>query len=103
MFDDSLAPYDHILNYNQVMILNADNDWLLCKVFLVSLQGPALAWFHKLLRNSINSFNKLWVAFISQYLCSLRQKRNNSSFQTILKQEGESIRDFIRRFGQAIL
>ena len=81
------------------MILNASNDRLLCKVFSVSLRGSALAWFHKLPRNSINSFNELWVAFISQYLCSVRQKRNISSLQTILKQEGEPIRDFIRRFG----
>ena len=32
----------------------------------------------------------------------MRQKRNIISLQTILKQEGEPIRDFIRRFGQAV-
>ena len=30
------------------------------------------------------------------------QKRNISSLQTILKQEEETIRDFVRRFGQAV-
>ena len=65
MFDGSIEPYDHMLHYNQAMTLNASNDCLLCKVFLASLQGPALAWFHKLPRNSINLFNELWVAFIS--------------------------------------
>ena len=64
-FDGSSNPYDHMLHYNQAMILNVDNDQLLCKVFLASLQGLALAWFHKLPRNSINSFNELWAAFIS--------------------------------------
>ena len=59
MFDGSSDPYDHMLHYNQTMTLNAGNDHLLCKVFPVSLQGPALAWFHKLSHNSINSFNKL--------------------------------------------
>ena len=59
MFDGSTDPYDHILYYNQVMILNTDNDRLLCKVFPAMLQGPALAWFHKLPCNSINSFNDL--------------------------------------------
>ena len=68
-----------MLHYNQAMILNAKDDWLLCKVFLASLRGPALAWFHKLPCNSINSFNELWVAFISQYLCSVQQKKNISS------------------------
>ena len=65
MFDGSNDPYDHMLHYNQATTLNADNDRLLCKVFPASLRGPALAWFHKLPRNSINSFNELWTAFIS--------------------------------------
>ena len=59
-FDGSFNPYDHMLHYNQAMILNVSNDRLLCKVFPSSLRGPALAWFHKLPRNSINSFNELW-------------------------------------------
>ena len=71
-FDGITNPYDHMLHYNKVMILNAGNDWLLCKVFSVSLRGPALALFHKLQRNSINLFNELWATFISQYLCSVR-------------------------------
>ena len=90
-FDGSTDPYDHMLHYNKDLILNVGNDRLLCKVFLDSLRGPALAWFQKLPRNSINSFNELWAAFISQYLCSVRQKRNINSLQTILNQEGKSI------------
>ena len=101
MFDGSTGLYDHMLHYNQTMTLNVGNDLLLCKVFLASLRGPALVMFHKLPQSSINTFNKLWRVFISQHLCSVRQKRNISSLQTILKQEDESIRDIMRRFGQA--
>ena len=102
MYDGSSDPYDHMLHFNQAMILNAGNDRLLCKVFLASLKGPALAWFHKLPRGSLNSFGELWVAFVSQYLCFVRQKGNIISLQSILKQDDESIRDFTRRFGQAV-
>ena len=102
MFDGSTDPYDHMLHYNQAMTLNADNDLLLCKVFPTSLRCPALAWFHNLPRCSIKIFNEHWGAFISQHLCSVRHKRNISSLQTILKHEDESIRDFTRRFGQAV-
>ena len=59
MFDGSNDPYDHMLHYNQAMTLNTSNDCLLCKLFLASLRGLALAWFHKLPRNSINPFNEL--------------------------------------------
>ena len=102
MYDGSVDPYDHMLHFNQVMILSAGNDRLLCKVFLASLKGPALAWFHKLLRGSINSFNELWAAFVSQYLCLVRQKESINSLKTIYKREDESIRDFTRRFGQVV-
>ena len=84
------------------MILSTGDDRLLCKVFPASLKGPALAWFHKIPRGSINTFSELWAAFVSQYLCSVRQKGNIRSLQSILKQEDESIRDFTRRFGQAV-
>ena len=72
MFNDSNDPFDHMLHFNQAMTLNAGNDHLLCKVFPTSLQGLALAWFHILPRDSVNSFNELWTIFISQYLCSVQ-------------------------------
>ena len=58
-FDGLANPYDHMLYYNQVMTLNAGNDRLLCKVFLASLRGSALARFHKVQRYAINSFDEL--------------------------------------------
>ena len=102
MYDGSSDPYDHMLHFNEAMILNTGDDRFLCKVFLATLKGQNLAWFHKLPRGSINSFGELWAAFVSQYLCSVRQKGNISSLQAILKREDESIRDFTHRFGQAV-
>ena len=102
IYDDSSNPYDHMVHFNQAMILNAGDDRLQCKVFPASLKGPTLAWFHKLPRGSINSFGELWAVFVSQYLCFVRKKGNISSLQAILKREDESIRDFTRRFGQDV-
>ena len=36
-FDGYANPYDHMLHYNQAMILNVNNNQLLCKVFPTSL------------------------------------------------------------------
>ena len=102
MYDGSSYPYDHMLHFNQAMILNARDNRLLLKVFPSSLKGPALAWFHKLPQRSINSFSELWATFVSQYLCLVRKKGNIGSLQTIFKPEDESIRNFTRRFGGAI-
>ena len=102
MYDGSSDPYDHMLHFNHTMILNVGNDRIFCKVFPASLKGPTLAWFHKLPRGSLNSFGELWAAFVTQYLCSVQQKGNISSFQFISKLDDESIRGFTRRFGQAV-
>ena len=102
MYNGCSDPYDQMLHFNQAMILNAENDRLLCKVFPASLKRPALAWFHKLPRGSLNSFGEVWATFVSQYLWSVQQKGNISSLQSIFKQDDEYIRDFTRRFGQAV-
>ena len=102
MYDGSSDPYYQMLHFNQAMILSTRSDRLLCNVFPANLKRLALAWFHKLPRGSINSFSELWVVFVSQYLCSVHQKGSISSLQTIFKWEDEYIRDFTRRFGQAI-
>ena len=102
MYNGSFDPYDHMWHFNQAMILNAGDDCLLCKVFLASLRGLALAWFQKLPWRSINSFSELWATFVSQYLCSVKLKGNISSLQTIFKREDESIYNFTRRFGGAV-
>ena len=65
MYDGSSDPYDHMLHFNQAMILNVGDDHQLCKVFSASLKGAALAWLHKLPRRSINTFSELWAAFVS--------------------------------------
>ena len=72
MYDGSSDLHDHMLHFNQGMILNAGNDRLLCKMFPTRLKGPAIAWFHKLPQTSINSFSELWAALVSQYLCSIQ-------------------------------
>ena len=102
MYDGSSDPYDHMLHFNQVMILNAGNDRLLCKSVPNWPKGTHLGLVPQTPRGSINTISELWAAFISQYLCSVRQKGNISSLQALFKREDESNRDFTRRFGQAV-
>ena len=102
-YDGSNDPFDHIMHYRQLMTLNIGNDALLCKVFPASLQGQALSWFHQLPPNSVDNFKDLSKAFVGQYLCSARHKQNISTLQNIKMQENESLREFVKRFGQAVL
>ncbi|RVX04697.1 hypothetical protein CK203_024983 [Vitis vinifera] len=60
MYDGMSDPFDHLLHYPQLMTLDIGNDVLLYKVFLVSLHGSTLSWFHRLPQNSINSFHNVF-------------------------------------------
>lgn len=85
------------------MTLNFENNVLLYKVFLVNLPGSTLSWFHRPPQNSINSFRDVFEAFLDHYLCFSHQKQNISILQNIKMQENKSLRDFMKRFGQAVL
>nr|CAN79538.1 hypothetical protein VITISV_011361 [Vitis vinifera] len=63
----------------------------------------ALSWFHRLPPNSVDNFRDLSEAFVGQYLCSARHKQNISTLQNIKMQDNESLREFVKRFGQAVL
>ncbi|XP_034708879.1 uncharacterized protein LOC117931916 [Vitis riparia] len=102
-YDGSNDPFDHIMHYRQLMTLDIGNDMLLCKVFPANLQGQALSWFHRLPTNSIDNFRDLSEVFVGQYLCSARHKQNISTLQNIKMQENETLREFVKRFGQAVL
>ena len=102
-YDGSNDPFDHIMHYRQLMTLDIGNDVLLCKVFPANLQGQTLSWFYYTLMNSVNNFRNLLEAFVEQYLCSARHKQNISTLQNIKMQENESLREFVKRFGQTIL
>ncbi|RVW70896.1 hypothetical protein CK203_059990 [Vitis vinifera] len=65
------------MHYRQLMTLDIGNDALLCK-------GPI-------------------GSFCGQYLCSTRHKQNISTLQNIKMQENESLREFVKQFGQAML
>ena len=75
----------------------------MCKVFPVSLQGQALSWSHRLPPNSVDNFQDISEAFVGQYLCSTRHKQNISTLQNIKMQENESLREFVKWFGQVVL
>ena len=85
------------------MTLDIGNEALLCKVFPASLQGKVFSWFHRLPMNSVDNFRDLSEAFVGQYLCLARHKQNISTLQSIKMRENESLREFAKRFGQAVL
>lgn len=53
--------------------------------------------------NFVNNFWDMSKAFVGQYLCLAKHNQNISILQNIKMQENESLREFMKQFGQAVL
>ena len=102
-YDEMSDSFDHIMYYRQLMTLDIRNDALLCKVFSTSLHDQTFSWFHCLSKGFMDNFWDLSKAFMGHYLCSTCHKQNINTLQNIKMQENESLRDFVKWFGQVVL
>ncbi|XP_021801928.1 uncharacterized protein LOC110746041 [Prunus avium] len=80
------------------MVLESEDEALLCKLFPSSLSGSALTWFRQLKPRSIGSFTELCEAFISQYVCNQRRKKDITTLFSTKQKAGESLKDYLKRF-----
>ncbi|XP_020424526.1 uncharacterized protein LOC109950370 [Prunus persica] len=80
------------------MVLEGDDEALLCKLFPSSLSGSALIWFRQLKPRSIGGFTQLCEMFISQYICNQKRRKDVTILFSTKQSTGESLKDYLRRF-----
>ncbi|CAB4298767.1 unnamed protein product [Prunus armeniaca] len=80
------------------MVLESEDEALLCKLFPSSLSRSALTWFRQLKPKSICSFTELCEAFISQYVCNQRRKKYVTALFNTKQKACESLKDYLKRF-----
>ena len=90
-FDGARDPVDHLNTYKNQMELHGYQDPVRCRAFAITLKGPALAWFNRLLPSSISSFGELSIVFVSHFISSYH-------FLTIKQSSQESPRSYVQRF-----
>lgn len=60
--------YDHLDNFRYAMEAKGANEATRCRVFPMTLKGPAINWFKKLPSGSISSFADLAKVFLNQHM-----------------------------------
>ena len=75
----------------------------LCNAFPLTLFGTAQAWFGRLRIGTISSFKQLQEQFITQFLSFRPQNHWSNYLKTISQKDGESIREYLERFDEAVL
>ncbi|XP_057480507.1 uncharacterized protein LOC130767613 [Actinidia eriantha] len=94
---------DHLDSYKSLMLLQGCSDKVMYKAFFATLKGSARSWFRKLPSGTIDSFGDLSRLFVANFMsCRIRQK-NASHLFTIHQKETERLKDYVKRFNQAIL
>ncbi|GFS45151.1 hypothetical protein Acr_00g0094470 [Actinidia rufa] len=94
---------DHLDSYKSLMSLQGCSDEVMCNAFSATLKGPARSWFQKLSPGTIDSFGELSRLFVANFMSCRNRQKNASHLFTVHQKETESLKDFVKRFNQAIL
>ncbi|GFZ10378.1 hypothetical protein Acr_21g0009770 [Actinidia rufa] len=103
IYEGRTDPMDHLDSYKSLMSLQGCSDEVMCKAFSATLKGPARSWFQKLSPGTIDSFGELSRLFVANFMSCRNRQKNASHLFTVHQKETESLKDFVKRFNQAIL
>ncbi|GFY94788.1 hypothetical protein Acr_10g0001730 [Actinidia rufa] len=103
IYEGKTDPMDHLDSYKSLMLLQSCSDEVMCKAFSTTLKGPARSWFQKLSPRTIDSFGNLSRLFVANFMSCRNRQKNASHLFTVHQKETESLKDFVKRFNQAIL
>ena len=95
-FDGTKNPIDHLNTYKNHMELHRYYYPIRCRAFAITLKGPALAWFNRLLSSSISSFIELSITFISHFIGARTYRKPSYHLLTINQNSQESLGHMFR-------
>ena len=80
------------------MELHGYKDLVRCRAFAITLKGPTLAWFNRLLPSSISSFRELSIAFVSHFIRARTYRKPSYHLLTIKQSPQKNLKSYVQRF-----
>jgi len=102
-YDGTTDLEEHVDVFTTQAGLYTSDDAILYRVFPTSLKGSALNWFTRLPPNSIDCFDTLVTRFGIQFVTSKPHHLTSLALINIRQEKGESLREFMKRFGMISL
>ncbi|XP_047168504.1 uncharacterized protein LOC124837239 [Vigna umbellata] len=99
-YDGSGDPEEHLRSFVDAMTIYLPRENVWCRVFLLSIKGEALAWFHSLRPRTINNFATLRDMFERQFSAGRARNLTYMELTNIKQEKGESLKDFMDRFNR---
>ncbi|GKV02707.1 hypothetical protein SLEP1_g15103 [Rubroshorea leprosula] len=102
-YDGTKDPDDHLHAFYSCMQAQNASDALMCKIFPSTLRGNARTWYYSLPPRSINSYTELASAFATKFSSKRLIRKTTSELMRVRQRDGESLKNFMSRFNDAVL
>ncbi|GKV31526.1 hypothetical protein SLEP1_g40206 [Rubroshorea leprosula] len=102
-YDGTKDPDDHLHAFYSCMQAQNASDALMCKIFPSTLRGNARTWYYSLPPRSINSYTELSSAFATKFSSRRLIRKTTSELMRVKQRDGESLKNFMSRFNDAVL
>jgi len=90
-YDGTIFPNELLKMYIMQVNWYTNNNVILCRVFPISLKGPALTWWHQLLLRSTDSFDTLFECFGTQYAICWPHHTTSMTLINLQQADNESL------------
>ncbi|VFQ85043.1 unnamed protein product [Cuscuta campestris] len=95
-------PNDHLAAYQTHMLMHAVEDEIQCRLFVGTLEGPAVKWFLTLPNGTIYCFKDLAQLFLNAYGGRFQPKKHFTHLFSLKQKEGETNTELVQRWNEAI-
>ncbi|GLU06839.1 hypothetical protein SLE2022_238290 [Rubroshorea leprosula] len=102
-YDGTKDPDDHLHAFYSCMQAQNASDALMCKIFPSTLRGNARTWNYSLPPKSISSYTELASAFATKFSSRRLIRKTTSELMRVRQRDGESLKNFMSRFNDAVL
>ncbi|KAL2251530.1 UNVERIFIED_CONTAM: hypothetical protein Sindi_2275300 [Sesamum indicum] len=101
-YDGAGDPQEHLDKFYAKIDWYDLSDAAYCKVFRTTLSKRALAWFNQLPAGTISSLEQLVQRFLHHFSMNKKIPKTAAYLFTVRQREGETLRDFMQRFVDAV-
>ncbi|XP_040999817.1 uncharacterized protein LOC121245946 [Juglans microcarpa x Juglans regia] len=98
MYDGNRDPLKYLETFKAHMMLHGFPGEIAYREFLLTLKGPARAWFGSLAPKSVDIFGGLARLFLTQFMSNRRRRYSAAYLLTIKQTEDESLKSYLTRF-----
>ncbi|GKV22546.1 hypothetical protein SLEP1_g32408 [Rubroshorea leprosula] len=102
-YDETKDLDDHLHVFYSIMQAQNASDALMYKMFPFTLRGNARTWYYNLWPNSISSYVELVTSFATKFLSQRLIKKITLELIRVIQREGESLKNYMNMFNDAVL